>query len=1129
MKLGDFRIEDDDVATEATLDLVRGFNRTQTDYPRESTVPALFAEQAAATPDAPAILDESGVRTYREVEEAANRLAHLLREEGLRPEDCVAVSADDAFVLVTALLGILKAGGAYVPLDPQMPLDRARYILGETEARFLVGDRSMVRRMNRLQMECARLWVLVCPDSDDFHSEPEGVGGKMRREVWDYVGETMVDDITGGGWKSSYTGEWLGRKVMDEYGESARMKLAPFCHAATRVLEIGCASGITMRRVAPLVGDYIGIDLSPEILRRTEREMAALGITNVRLRSMPADAIDRLGEGEFDLVILNSVLQCFSGPNYLRDVLRKAIALLRPGGRIFLGNVFDQDLAEEFFESLRAYKKEHPGAPTKLDWSEELFLDRAWFEDLGHDLPAIRSVSFTRLVTTEESEISRFTFDVLMEIDRGAAEETVHLPTPRRRACDRRALAARPETAPPETTGSRGLAYVIFTSGTTGRPKGVLVEHRAIVRLVRNTNYLALDASTRFLQTGALSFDASTLEIWGPLLNGGALAKPPEMALLDVAEMKRLVRVHGITTLWLTTGLFNQFVDADMELFRGLRDVLTGGEKISDPHARRLLAIFPGLRLVNCYGPTENTTFSTTHRVDPEDPRETPIGAPIANSGAWILGPGDELCGVGVPGEICVSGDGLARGYLKDPELTERRFVPHPFEPGERLYRTGDRGRWRADGVIEFLGRLDEQVKVRGYRIEPGEIEARLLEDATVKNAIVIARDAAGGGRELVAYVTGKEAVVDAVRDRLKSILPEYMIPAHIVRLDRLPLTSNGKIDRRALPDPPRAARALGRELTQTEKVLAGIWEGVLGVTSPGPDDDFFDLGGHSLKVTSVVARIEAAFGLALPLAIVFRATTLRALAAAVQDAARFGVSLADETRVLLRDTGGSPVFAFPPGTGDVLSYIPIAAALDDTALHAFNFIESPSRLGDYADLIAQVQPSGPVTLLGYSSGGNLAYRVAVELERRGRSVGALVLIDSGRKVAPIDYREETVMSVAQDFLDHESIRPYVENPALRDKMIRRIQASYRAYCLDVDDEVLAAPIRLLRAAEGPREYRDEAGKLIVTQDGWAELTRGGFQVVDGSGSHNAMLMGNDLVRNMPLLARILGASAGCS
>ncbi|MEO5730142.1 MAG: amino acid adenylation domain-containing protein, partial [Byssovorax sp.] len=597
--------------------VVIAWNDTATDYPREASIPALFAAEATLRPDAVAVVFGDETLTYRELDRRSSRLAHALVRRGVAPGDKVGLLAQRSSAMVVATLAILKAGGAYVPLEPSYPVHRLAFMLEDTAARVVVT----------------------------------------------------------------------------------------------------------------------------------------------------AGAVPR-----------------------------------------------------------------------------DLSLDRAAVLDLDLDLDL--------------------------------EDETI---------------AAESDAAPVVALDGDSLAYVMFTSGSTGTPKGVCALHRGVVRLVKQTDYARFAEDEVFLQLAPIAFDAATLEIWGPLLNGGRLVVAPPDAP-SLAEIGALIRAHGITTLWLTAGLFNAMVESNLEGLRPLRQLLAGGDTLSVPHVQKALAELPGVRLINGYGPTEGTTFTTCHTISFADTLGSiPIGRPIANTRVYVLDAAMRPLPIGVPGELFIGGDGVARGYLDRPELTAERFLADPVVPG-RLYRTGDLVLFRADGALEFLGRLDQQVKLRGFRIELGEIESVLGQHPGVRGASVIVREDLPGDKRLVAYVVAAGAAPSSAElvAHLEARLPAYMVPSAFVSLEAIPLTANGKVDRRALHAPDLAAseaRAHVAPRGPVEEGLAAIFAEVLRREDVGARDGFFELGGHSLLAAQAIARVRAAFGVELPLRAIFEAPTVAELGARVEAA----------------------------------------------------------------------------------------------------------------------------------------------------------------------------------------------------------------------------------------------------
>jgi fengycin family lipopeptide synthetase E len=670
------------------------------------------------------------------------------------------------------------------------------------------------------------------------------------------------------------------------------------------------------------------------------------------------------------------------------------------------------------------------------------------------------------------------------------------------------------------------LAYVMYTSGTTGRPKGVMIEHRSVLRLVLGTDYISLSPRHRILQTGSLSFDASTFEIWGPLLNGGAVCLAPRDSVLDSRLLRRLVSFHGITTLFLTTALFNAFAAEDLDVFAELECVLSGGEKVSPYHFNRVHKAHARLQLKHVYGPTENTTFTTWHDVNQEYERDIPIGRPIANSSVYILDADLDPVDVGVVGELWIGGDGLARGYLNDPVLTAEKFMPHPLAGDGRLYRTGDMGCWRPDGRIEFIGRSDDQVKVRGFRIDPTEIVEALLQHPAVAEALVLPRTT-GQEVELAAFFTARDNLgAEALRTHLRGLLPDYMVPASLMRLDKLPLNSNGKVDRDALPAAGASARQTttpSRPIMETEQLLLEIWQQVLARQDIDLDDDFFALGGHSLRAIKLNALIHTKVGLVLPLTQVFEYPTIRMLAQCILDTTQYGTEAIDQPMVLLNgQKTDPPIFAFPPGTGDALGYGELAEWLRPFAFYAFNFIEAETRFKDYADLIMSVAPEGPYTLFGYSGGGNLAFHTAQELERRGQRADNIIMLDSARFLQRIRFPEGEARRLALSFVGDAGTRRYIDSPVLRDKVTRLIERYYTFFSDNEDRGTVDANIHVIASENSEDAYRDEAGEIICSQIAWREATRRAFVTWPGHGGHNYMLHREHIEQNVALLRAIL-------
>ena len=458
-------------------------------------------------------------------------------------------------------------------------------------------------------------------------------------------------------------------------------------------------------------------------------------------------------------------------------------------------------------------------------------------------------------------------------------------------------IAQEPERNVETRVRPENLAYVMYTSGSTGKPKGTLISQRSVVRLVKGIHYAKLDTQERFLQIAPIAFDASTFEVWGSLLNGATLVVYPS-GPLSLENLGAMLEIERISTVWLTATLFHQMVEQEGARLGQVAQILAGGDVLAPQAVQRLVKHMGKGTLINGYGPTENTTFTCCHPMTHENQVESsvPIGRPISHTHVYVVDPAQQLVPMGISGELLVCGDGLARGYVNQPALTAKNFVPHPFNgaPGARVYKTGDQVRWKNTGVLEFLGRQDSQIKLRGYRIELGEIEVVLNQHPSIQDTVVLCREDRPGEKQLVAYVVvSPQSTLSSwtMREALATLLPDYMIPTAFVALEQLPLTPNGKVNRRALPPPRTEDRLQGQSYveprTPNETALVGIWQEVLALERVGIHDNFFELGGHSLLATQVISRMRKQLQLDVAFPTLFDRPTIAQLAKTLEAQSR--------------------------------------------------------------------------------------------------------------------------------------------------------------------------------------------------------------------------------------------------
>ncbi len=567
--------------------------------------------------------------------------------------------------------------------------------------------------------------------------------------------------------------------------------------------------------------------------------------------------------------------------------------------------------------------------------------------------------------------------------------------------------------------GPEDPAYVSYTSGSTGRPKGVVIPHRGVVRLVKAVDYICLGPDETLLHMAPLSFDASTFEIWGALLNGGRLVlmPPGQPTLSDIGET---IARHQVTTLWLTSGLFHLMVEERVDDLRPLRQLIAGGDVLSPKHVLKARRALPHCRMINGYGPTENTTFTCCYDIadEQESLGSIPIGRPISNTQVYVANASLSPAPIGVDGELYIGGDGLALGYLNRRQLTAERFIANPFsaEEGARLYCTGDLVRWRSDGNLEFRGRLDSEIKIRGHRVELGEIEAILRAAPGVQEAFVVKHNDLST-TALIAYLILKnnaDGAVEDIRDYARSLLPTYMLPTAFMVLDRFPLLENGKVDRRNLPKPVGKVETPGSKREQPlnllEVEMIRLWESLFQQSNIRRTDNFFSLGGHSLLAARLMSEIDRRFGCKLPISAVFHAPTVELLS---QRLTEEQCAPAWSSLVPLQPSGTKPPLFFTHGWGgDVFGLQRLALLLPPDqpsyGLQAVGLDGKASRhtsveqmAAHYIKEIRSFQPHGPYYLAGYSMGGLIAYELGQQLTKLGEQVAFLALLDTGPRSVP--------------------------------------------------------------------------------------------------------------------------------
>lgn len=698
------------------------------------------------------------------------------------------------------------------------------------------------------------------------------------------------------------------------------------------------------------------------------------------------------------------------------------------------------------------------------------------------------------------------------------------------------------DSRPSNSPEGKDLVYVIHTSGSTGKPKGVMVSHLALANFVRGFVKEVHGQYAQPLREAFVAnyvFDASSRSFYPPLTRGDTVHVIDSEMRMDPQAFFDYLCAEKIQVLDGTPSLCAMLLEGEMAgQTPELLQIVCGGEGLSAGLVRRIQnSAFSKVKITNVYGPTETTVDSTLYHVDATTTERCPIcpiGRPLANQRIYILDTRKKLLPVGAVGELFIGGRGVAEGYYDREELTREKFLPDPFRAGEIMYRTGDKARWLADGNIEFLGRMDQQVKIRGFRIEPGEIETVMSQHSEVSGCAVVVRKNGEDENELHAFYSGKTPPsVEAMRSSLGERLPAHMVPTRIVCLTRMPMTATGKIDRKSLPEiePESSPSTTSRTLNSaTEETLATLWQQVLGHDNFSGDDDFFVVGGHSLKAVRLVSRVNKAFAKPLPMTLAYLAPTIKKMAAVIDHYDATAASGLGEAVFVCNQDAKKTVFCLPPYGATSIVYTGLAQALPELRFVCINFNDAESFFADALEMLEEYSASEPPVLLGYSGGGNLAFELACRWEAQGKKIARLVLLDSYRRLSAGEVSEDVLRKEVAEIMAEPFLRSCLSTVQMRSQLAESALA-YAKYISTYQEgeRVISAAIHLLSSQdEKPDPSADRYGSLR-SRAAWAEATAGEFANYAGFGGHDEMLWGEELTKNAAVLRNILccGVLAG--
>ncbi|NQY05270.1 MAG: AMP-binding protein [Flavobacteriaceae bacterium] len=824
-------------------------------YLQENRFIPLFTKIVNENPDKIALYHGNKTITYEELNKEANKLANFILSIGISKGENVAILLNNGINTFISILGILKAGVTYIPIHEKNEYARNQFIIEKSNVSLIISEKTYIKHLNKFQW-FAKVKNVLCIDSFSYFDELDKEGNQlMSNELWDYIAKKSVNDIQGGGWVNSYDGKDFSKEEMKEYADNVTIKLNPFISKNKDVLEIGCASGITMFSLYKKVRSYTALDISGEIIAKNREYVTENNIENIFLHKMAAHEIDLLKGKKYDIIVINSVVHCFNGYNYLSKVLNQVNNLLNEGGVLFLGDIMDADKKSLLEKSLIDYKREFNNSKTKLDWSTELFVAKEYLSEWCQNNKC--EVSYSGKISTISNELTRYRYDALIQ-KTGSLTDKVNPSYFQYDACDLENIEDDFEV----TYNSNEIAYILFTSGTTGEPKGVKISNVSLTNYLTWANRYYMNDNPMYMPFfTSVTFDFSLTSMFCPLISGGSVF------IYDDDFNKKSSDIFSnpiINAIKLTPShlLYLQNINIQSD---NVSCLIVGGEKLSKKHMIGINSLInTDFILHNEYGPTECTVGCVVYSTPSQDIENTSmflIGTPISNTEVYVLNEDKNMLPLGSKGELYVAGTSLADGYLKDTKKSSEKFVNNPFsEKYNRMYATGDLVSLLFDGNIAFHNRIDEQIKLRGYRIEPEEVENKIKLYANFNEVHVISRKRKDDSRILCAYyiIDDNDSIEEeGLKEFLKGKLPFYMIPSFYKRILKTPLTSHGKIKTSDLPHPDKLELGeIKKSRNEIERSIAEVVKRIL-MNEISIDRDFFMSGADSIKAIQMTSALQ--------------------------------------------------------------------------------------------------------------------------------------------------------------------------------------------------------------------------------------------------------------------------------